>query len=86
MPHPDHPKTWARVESDELLQYQAWQMVRGEVWPSLGGDPSYLDIIGVNFYPDNQFMLDGTTIVMGDPRYRPSRKCCSKFGDGSEGR
>lgn len=68
---PAHPKTAARVESDNLLQFQAWDMLTGRVWPSLGGHPGYLDIIGVNFYPDNQFMLDGTTIRRGDPRYRP---------------
>lgn len=71
VPAAEHPKTWRRVESDNLLQYQAWDMLVGEVWPSLGGHPRYLDLIGVNFYPDNQFMLDGTTIFRGDERYRP---------------
>lgn len=71
VPAREHPKTWARVESDNLLQYQAWDMLTGRVWPSLGGRPEYLDIVGVNFYPDNQFMLDGTTIRCGDERYTP---------------
>jgi hypothetical protein len=70
----EHPKTWRRVESDNLLQYQAWAMLTGEIWPSLGGHPKYLDVIGVNFYPDNQFMLDGTTIGHGDVRYKPFSK------------
>jgi hypothetical protein len=71
VPAPEHPKTWRRVEADTLLQYQAWDMLSGRVWPTLGGHPRYLDLLGVNFYPDNQFMLDGTTIFRGDPRYRP---------------
>lgn len=71
VPAPEHPKTWRRVECDNLYQYQAWDMLSGRVWPSLGGAPKYLDIIGVNYYPDNQFMLDGTTIERGDARYRP---------------
>jgi hypothetical protein len=71
VPAPEHPKTWARVKSDNLLQYQSWDMLSGRIWPSLGGKPSYLDIIGVNFYPDNQFMLDGTTVTRGTSRYRP---------------
>jgi hypothetical protein len=74
VPAAEHPKTWRRVESDNLLQYQAWDMLAGHVWPSLGGNPDYLDVIGVNFYSDNQFMLDGTTIVRGDPRYKPFRE------------
>jgi hypothetical protein len=68
---PNHPKTWRRVESDNLLQFQVWDMLCGRIWPALGGNEKYLDIIGVNFYSDNQFMLDGTTIFRGDPRYRP---------------
>jgi hypothetical protein len=70
VPDERHPRTWARVEADNLLQYQAWDMLAGTIWPSLGGHPRYLDIVGVNFYPDNQFMLDGTTIRRPDPRYR----------------
>lgn len=71
VPALEHPKTWRRVEADNLLQYQAWDMLSGKIWPALGGHPRYLDIIGVNFYPDNQFMLDGTTIVRGEERYKP---------------
>jgi hypothetical protein len=71
VPAAAHPKTWRRVESDNLLQYQAWDMLTGAVWPSLGGHPKYLDVIGVNFYPDNQFMLDGATIEHDDVRYKP---------------
>jgi hypothetical protein len=68
---PERPNLWARVESDNLLQYQAWDMLTGRVWPSLGGHPKYLDVIGVNFYPDNQFLPDGTVIWRGDVRYKP---------------
>lgn len=71
VPDPAHPKTFRRVESDNLLQYQVWDMLCGRIWPALGGHPRYLDIVGVNFYADNQFMLDGTTIWQGDERYRP---------------
>ncbi|MDP9033484.1 MAG: beta-glucosidase [Myxococcota bacterium] len=68
--NPAHPKTWRRVESDSLLQYQAWDMLSGRVWPSLGGNESYLDIVGVNFYPDNQFTPEGETVRRGDLRYK----------------
>jgi hypothetical protein len=71
VPDEAHPKTWRRVESDDLLQYQAWDMLTGRVWPALGGAPAYLDIVGVNFYPDNQFMLDGTTVHRGAKGYKP---------------
>jgi hypothetical protein len=70
VPPPENRKIWARVESDELLQYQAWDMLTGRVWPALGGHPKYLDIVGVNFYPDNQFTPEGETIMRDDVRYR----------------
>lgn len=53
VPDPARPRTWRRVECDEALQWQAWDMLTGRVWPRLGGDPRYLDIVGVNFYSDN---------------------------------
>jgi hypothetical protein len=71
VPSAQHPKTWRRVQADNLLQFQAWDMLSGKIWPSLGGHPKYLDIIGVNFYPDNQFMLDGSTVARGSSEYRP---------------
>jgi hypothetical protein len=74
VPDLEKPKTWRRVESDNLLQFQAWAMLNGEQWPSLGGHPKYLDVIGVNFYPDNQFTPDGTTIQHDDVRYQPFSK------------
>jgi hypothetical protein len=71
VPAPDQAKTWRRVECDNQLQYEALDMLAGRAWPRLGGKPDYLDIVGVNFYSDNQFMLDGTTIDRGDSRYKP---------------
>ncbi len=73
-PPADNPKIWARVESDNLLQYQAWDMLTGRVWPALGGAPKYLDIVGVNFYSNNQFTPDGETIYRDDIRYKPFAK------------
>jgi hypothetical protein len=55
-------------------QYQGWDMLAGMQWPQLGGDPKYLDIIGVNFYPHNQWFFDGPTIRRGHPIYRPFRQ------------
>lgn len=71
VPHPAKRNLWARVESDNLLQYQAWDMLTGRSWPGYGGDPKYLDIVGVNFYPNNQFTADGETIMHDDVRYEP---------------
>jgi hypothetical protein len=68
---PENPRLWRKVDCDNAYQYEALDMLSGRVWHRLGGHPKYLDIVGVNFYPDNQFTPDGETIQRGDPRYRP---------------
>jgi UDP-galactopyranose mutase len=35
--------------------YEAWDMISGRQDKELGGDPKYLDIIGVNYYHSNQW-------------------------------
>jgi hypothetical protein len=80
VPSPAHPKTWRKVESDNCLQYQALDMLCGRVWPQLGGSLRHLDIIGVNYYPDNQFMLDGSTVARSDPRYKAFREILLEIG------
>ncbi|MDB4991726.1 MAG: hypothetical protein JWN04_6904 [Myxococcaceae bacterium] len=68
---PEFPLTWRGVESNQLLQYQALDMLSGRVMPRLGGDPRYLDIVGVNFYGNNQFTVEGSTVPLGDARFKP---------------
>jgi hypothetical protein len=54
-------------------QYDGWLLLSGELWPGLGGDPSYLDIVGLNYYDQNQWWLGGATIPREDPNYVPFR-------------
>ena len=54
-------------------QYQALDMLAGRIAPELGGSPDYLDVVGVNYYPDNQWFDDGCTIPLGSHAYRPLR-------------
>lgn len=55
-------------------QYEAIEMLAGRVRPELGGSEGVLDLVGVNFYPANEWLLDGTKISRGDPLYRPLRE------------
>lgn len=61
------------AEAMRRAQFQAWDMISGLVMPELGGRPEYLDIVGVNFYPHNQWYMGGKTIWRGEPWYRPLR-------------
>ena len=54
-------------------QYQAWDMLSGRSHPELGGRPEYLDIVGLNFYEQNQWAISGERVVRSDFRYKPFR-------------
>ncbi|MBV8522196.1 MAG: beta-glucosidase [Acetobacteraceae bacterium] len=52
-------------------QFEAFDMIAGRLAPELGGSEAHLDIIGLNFYPDNQLFRAGDTIPLGHWLYRP---------------
>lgn len=41
-------------EFNDIVRFEAWDMLCGKAHPEIGGDPKYLDIIGVNYYVHNQ--------------------------------
>jgi hypothetical protein len=73
LPRPDRPQDREQAEVSRRAQFEAWDMLSGRLWPALGGQPKYLDILGVNYYSDNQWFLGGGTIELGHPLYRPFR-------------
>ena len=62
------------AESYRLSQFQAWDMLGGLFKPQLGGNKKYLDIIGINYYVHNQWILNGKFIEPGHKRYKPFRQ------------
>jgi beta-glucosidase/6-phospho-beta-glucosidase/beta-galactosidase len=52
-------------------QFQAYDWLMGLDEPELGGCKDFVDLVGVNYYPHNQWYLDGPTIPMGHHEYRP---------------
>jgi beta-glucosidase/6-phospho-beta-glucosidase/beta-galactosidase len=70
-PQPDRPEDFPLAEGHRRAQFQAWDMLCGRLEPGLGGAPEYLDIIGVNYYANNQWFHDGETITPDHPQYRP---------------
>ncbi len=68
---PAHPQARQNAEAYRLAQYQGWDMLSGRLWPLLGGHEKYLDILGVNYYDNNQWIYDGPFIDVTHPLYRP---------------
>ena len=66
-PDPDHPEDASAAEGYRRSQFQAWDMIAGTFCPELGGRPEYLDIVGVNYYSNNQW-------IHQDPNLPPSRR------------
>lgn len=59
------------AEAYRQAQFEAYDLLCGRIEPGLGGAVGYLDIIGANFYPDNQWFHRGPTIPFGHHAYRP---------------
>ncbi len=50
-------------------QFEAFDMIAGMRDEDLGGRPGLLDVVGLNYYPHNQWYLEGPTIPMGHHAY-----------------
>ena len=62
-----------RAERGRRSMFEAWDMITGRRDPDLGGSPNLLDILGVNFYANNEWIDHGPVLFPGDPSYRPLR-------------
>lgn len=79
---PEEPWNAEAAEAYRMSQYQALDMLSGRLAPELAGSPEYLDIIGINYYPHNQwFYPDREMIERGDAIYRPLREILSEIND-----
>ena len=68
---PEYPEILDHVRGHVAGQYQAWDMLRGDLREHLGGTPEMLDIIGVNYYWNNQWVHGGDRMPPGHPDHRP---------------
>lgn len=66
-PDPNHPEDAPAAEAYRQAQFQAWDMIAGRFRPELGGRPEYLDLVGVNYYSNNQW-------IHQDPNLPPSQR------------
>lgn len=52
-------------------QFQALELLGGWMWPQIGGASENVDIVGVNYYWNNQWVNGSEPIDMDDPLYAP---------------
>ena len=70
-PHDRRRQTVRAARQNLQGMYEAYDWILGLAEPDLGGDPSLADVIGLNFYPHNQWYFEGPTVPMGHHEYRP---------------
>lgn len=67
------PHQRSEAEAARLAQFQAFDMIAGHLWPQLGGEAKLLDIVGLNYYHDNQWLFGGPSIPGNHPQAKPFR-------------
>jgi hypothetical protein len=80
-PHDRRRETIRAAEANLSGMYEAYDWILGLAKPELGGDPSFADVVGVNFYPHNQWYFEGPTIPMGHHEYRPLSDMLVEFSE-----
>jgi hypothetical protein len=74
IPDPARPETRKFAEGHTQAQFESWDMIRGDASPQLGGTPRHLDIVGVNYYSNNQWIHESGPVGRDHPLYKPFRR------------
>ena len=64
-----------RAQEAHINQFQATDILTGKMCPELGGSPEYLDVLGLNYYYNNQWIVGSGDFLPWtnepfDPRWR----------------
>ena len=70
-PHDRRRSTLRAAEENRSGMFESYDWITGKGEPELGGGPSLIDMIGLNYYPHNQWYWEGPTVPMGHHEYRP---------------
>jgi hypothetical protein len=71
--HPTRPQDRRMAENYRQAQFQAFDMIAGRQRPELGGREEYLDVVGMNYYIQNQWIHEGSVLVPSHPLHLPLR-------------
>lgn len=71
---PSRPWEAGMAQGHRQSQFQGWDLIAGRIWPQIGGSERLLDIIGVNYYFNNQWIHGGPPIDIGHALYKPLSK------------
>ena len=67
-----------RASSHNEAQYHALDCILGRRHPEIGGREDLIDVVGINYYPYNQWIDGGPHLLLGDHRQSPLRVLLSE--------
>ncbi|MEO8430549.1 MAG: beta-glucosidase [Acidobacteriota bacterium] len=70
---PTRPQDRLVAENYRQSQFAAWDMIAGRRNPELGGSEDALDVMGLNYYVQNQWIHNGAVLVPSHPQHLPVR-------------
>ena len=75
-PHDAPAEVLEAARRQNASAFEAWDMLSGRAEPQLGGSLRHLDIVGINYYHDNQWADQGQAAEplhwhLADPRRKP---------------
>ena len=70
-PARDKPEDAAATAIHTIAQYEAWDMMAGRAAAEMGGSEDCLDVLGVNYYWNNQWIHQGDRTPPGHQQHRP---------------
>jgi beta-glucosidase/6-phospho-beta-glucosidase/beta-galactosidase len=83
-PH-SQPELADLAASQRESQFEAWDLISGRSTPELGGQPGYLDIMGINYYHSNQWEYPNRRLrwedTPRDPRWVPLHRLLGEIHD-----
>lgn len=69
--HPDNPDSKPYANAQHQAQFEAWDMLAGRLDKELGGSEACLDILGLNYYPDNHWFFPDLPMEADHPSRVP---------------
>lgn len=69
--HPTNPDSKPYADAQHQAQFEAWDMLAGRVDKELGGSEDCLDILGLNYYPDNHWFFPDQPMSLEEPERVP---------------
>ena len=77
--HSTRPEDSATAAEHTAAQFEVWDMLAGKAGDELEIAPEYLDIIGVNYYWNNQWIHGGERTPLGHEAHTPLHELLEKI-------